>query len=698
MKKLLSIFMVICLIFTVMSFGTLNSTVTAATATSGITGDCTWSHDGTVLTISGNGAMGDYDYLSLSYAPWGEDITKVIIENGVTSIGDEAFRYCSSLTSITIPDSVTSIGDYAFYDCASLTNIVIPDSVTDIGSRAFYNTAYYKNTNNWVNNCLYIGDHLIKCEMIQNGICTLKDSTTAIADSAFESCYRLTGIVINEDNPYYSNDENGILFNKDKTALLRCPPGIEIFSYTIPASVTSIGDSAFENCSGLISVTIPNNVTSIGNAAFRWCDGLINITIPNGITCISDWTFYSCDDLRGITIPNSVTSIGYFAFDQCHRLTTVFYRGTKSNKMDISIKLINSCLTDATWYYNHCIGSEPHTYTNNCDTDCNYCGTKRSIKHTYSDSCDTTCNVCTAKRTIKHTYGTKTKVTKATLTANGKIQNVCSVCGYVSTSGVKTVYRPKTMTLSTTIYRYDGKVKAPSVTVKDYNGKTLVKNTDYTVTYASGRKAVGKYAVTIKFIGKYSGTKTLYFYIAKNLSAPSKVTASLYGYDDVKVSWSKVSGATAYKVYYKAGSGSYKLKTTTKSTSYKFNNLSDGKKYYFKVVPCTKVNDSYYADDSYKTGNIYTLKKISTPTIKKSGSKVKVSWKNISGESGYQISQSTSKSKTKIVATYKTTSGKSKILKAKKGKTYYYKVRAFKTVNGKKIYGPWSSVKAYKLK
>ena len=186
-------------------------------------------------------------------------------------------------------------------------------------------------------------------------------------------------------------------------------------------------------------------------------------------------------------------------------------------------------------------------------------------------------------------------------------------------------------------------------------------------------------------------------YTGKPASATIKLRTVTGGYDDVVFSWSKVADASGYFVYYKKSTAkSYSYLTRTTGTTVTKKDLTDGAKYYFKVVPYDKVGDARYQSIEYKTAAITTLKKVSTPKVVRSGSKVKVSWSNISGESGYQISRSTKKTGTNIVSTYKTTSGKSKIVKANKGKKYYYKVRAYKTVGSKKVYGPWSYVKSYR--
>lgn len=183
----------------------------------------------------------------------------------------------------------------------------------------------------------------------------------------------------------------------------------------------------------------------------------------------------------------------------------------------------------------------------------------------------------------------------------------------------------------------------------------------------------------------------------RNLAAPAKMSTTLYGYDDVKISWSKVSGASGYYVYYKKSTSSeYAPLTRTTATSAKAANLTDGIKYNFKVVPYYKSGDSRYQSAKYKTSSLYTLKEMKTPKVSKSGTKVKVSWDKISGATGYQVAQYQKKSGKYVKLDGCYTKDASKLFTAAKGKTRYYRVRAYKIVDGEKIFGPWSDMKSYK--
>ena len=244
------------------------------------------------------------------------DIPEKINGKSVTSIGDCAFRYCTSLKSITIPNSVMEIGSSAFSGCSSLTSITILNSVTEIGVYAFKG-----------------------CTSLTS--ITIPNSVTNIGDSTFWGCSSLTAIYVAVDNKNYTS-VNGVLFNKDKTALICYPAGKTDKSYNITNSVTSIGDYAFNGCSSLTSVTIPNSVTSIGGSAFVGCASLKSITMPNSVTSIGDMAFYKCSSLTSITIPDSVTSIGSSAFSDCSKLR--------------SITIPNSVTSIGAWAFNGCTG------------------------------------------------------------------------------------------------------------------------------------------------------------------------------------------------------------------------------------------------------------------------------------------------------------------------------------------------------
>jgi len=176
----------------------------------------------------------------------------------LTSIPSFTFKYCSKLSGITIPDTVTSIGSSTFDHCTSLSSVTIPDSVTSIGNGAF-------------------------------GICT-----------------SLTAISVDSDNANYSIID-GVLFNKDTTAIIIYPAGKQSAAYTIPDSVTSIGQYAFAGCKSLSSVTIPDSVTSIGNHAFDYCTSLSSVTIPDSVTSIVFFAFDGCSKLTSLTFKDPTT-------------------------------------------------------------------------------------------------------------------------------------------------------------------------------------------------------------------------------------------------------------------------------------------------------------------------------------------------------------------------------------------------------
>ena len=345
-----------------------------------------------------------------------------------------------------------------------------------------------------------------------------------------------------------------------------------------------------------------------------------------------------------------------------------------------------------------------HSWTNaDCDTPktCNTCGATEGVAlgHTGGTATCTEkakCSVCgEAYGSLKaHTYRNVT--TKATLTKNGKVESKCSVCGNVSKT--TTVYYPKTIKLSKTAYTYNGKVQTPSVTVKDSEGNTLKKDTDYTVKYESGRKAPGKYTVTITFKGKYEGAKKFTYTIA-----PKKVTklSASQTTTTITLKWNKVTGADAYRVYkYNSKTKKYeKLKDVTKN-SLKIEKLKAGTAYKYKVKAYTKDDGSIYGaySDVFATATKCKTPSISKLTCSKKGV-ASLTWTNVSGESGYQVYYSTKKdSGYKKVTSYKTNVVKGSKTKLKSGKKYYFKVRAYKKTASGTVYSSWSAVKSVKIK
>ena len=310
------------------------TTLLADAPTSGTCGEnLTWNFDVDtgVLTISGTGVMYNYSYNR--DAPWHSyeaSVKSLVLEKGMTSIGDYAFQYCSSLTDVTIPDSVTSIRDYAFDGCSSLAQVTIPDSVTSIGGYAFQDCSSLTQVT-IPDSVTYI-EQLAFSECISLASVTIPDSVISIGDHAFDGCSSLASVTIPDSVTYigYSafsgcSSLASVIIPDSVTYIeqLAFSECISLASVTIPDSVTSIWDSTFRGCSSLASVTIPDSVTDIGYSAFSGCSSLASVDIPDSVTSIGVHTFWDCSSLTSVTIPDSVTSIGDDAFWGCSSLASV---------------------------------------------------------------------------------------------------------------------------------------------------------------------------------------------------------------------------------------------------------------------------------------------------------------------------------------------------------------------------------------
>lgn len=308
-----------------------------------------WDLTGGVLTISGTGDMYDFEYkyengLGYCNTPWHsqrENITSVVINDGVTNIGYGAFYGCSAIYSATIANSVTGIGSLAFCDCSSLTFIEIPNTVEIIGVSVFSGCTDLPV----IDNLRYADTYLVGAVDKSLLTYTIKEGTKWIGYQAFSWCDNLTSLTIPNSVTCIGQD-----------AFSSCTG---LTSIEIPNSVTRIEGNAFFGCTSLTSITIPNSVFSIGASVFMWSgitSPVYNVhafaylppsysghySIPEGVGSISGGAFIGCKNLTSLSIPNTVTSIGVFAFESCHGLT--------------SVTIPKSVTNIGTWAFDDCTG------------------------------------------------------------------------------------------------------------------------------------------------------------------------------------------------------------------------------------------------------------------------------------------------------------------------------------------------------
>ena len=365
----------------------------ATAATSGDFGENSCLHwevstgvlSGKTLTISGTGAMPDFDFPNGNLAPWWNyealgmltsfgnfklegELKKVVIKDGVTNVSDYALFFLPAATQVTLPDSVTSIGRYGIAMCSKLTGLSIPKGVTGIGDFG----------------------------LAGNGLTavTLPDGLQGLGRGAFDSCASLTNTTL----PAAITAVPGKCF-ADCTKLL---------NVKYAGTVTAIGDLAFESCKALTAAPIPETVTEIGASAFTGCTALTDVTIPAGVSTIPEDCFRGCTALADIDLPGTVTSVGHNAFTGCTALKDVRCYGAAPAVEPGNSEAHSFEPAIVTIHYNPAMN-----WT--LDADGKWQG------YTVSDK-----GACT------HTdYGTTERTVPATCGKAGRVDTICSNCGEV---------------------------------------------------------------------------------------------------------------------------------------------------------------------------------------------------------------------------------------------------------------------------
>ena len=667
----------------------------------------TWTltADGT-LTISGTGAMTDYTYDSRS--PWYSCrtyIKRVVMQQGVTSIGGDAFWDCSGLTSVTIPDGVTSIGNYAFKGCSNLASVTIPESVTSIGGSAFSGCSGLTD--------IYYGGYGTDWQKLNVSIPTsatvhFKDNIYGKGDCGINVTWELTGdgtLIISGTGRIsnYSHDNNAPWYSC-RTYIKRV---------VIQQGVTSIGDRAFWDCSGLTSVTIPDGVTSIGGDAFSGCAALTSVEIPNGVTAIGGSTFSNCIRLAKVTIPKSVTSIGKNAFYYCESIADVYYDGTEEDWAKISISSGNEDLLAAAL---HC---KPTPLTAPSVTGGNDSQGRPTLKW----------NAVTgaAKYEVYRARSMNGDYIKySTQTSTGYTNSA-----YL-TSGSMYYYKVRALDANGTAGPWSDVVAvtcrlgltAPSVTGgNDSQGRPTLKwNAVTGAAKYEVYRARSKDGDYIKYSTQtstgytnsaYLTSGSTYYYKVRALDANgtagpwSDVVAvtcrlgltapTVTGGNDAQgrptLTWKAVTGAAKYEVYRaRSRSGEYIKYSTVTGTSYTNTSyIENGNTYYYKVRALDANGTAGPWSDVVAVTCRLGLTAPSVTGGNDSQGRPTLKWNAVTGAAKYEVYRARSRSGDYIKYATVTGTSYTNTSYIENGTTYYYKVRAL-DANG--TAGAWSSIVA----
>ena len=630
----------------------------------GISTQWVMDSDGT-LTISGTGRISNYDprhETSLAPAPWyavRDYVQSVVIEDGITGIGNYAFYGCEELTSVTIPDGVTDIGDAAFGDCTSLTGVVIPAGVTAIRNKTFYGCVSLTSI-------------------------TLPQGMTSIGGSAFSDCISLTSVAIPDS-----------VTRVEAGAFEGCT---SLTDMTLPKSLTRLGGGAFRDCTSLTGTTVPEGVDCIYGSTFANCTSLTSVTLPSTVNWIGDNAFFNCVRLSSVTIPKRVCYIYQDAFRSCDSLADVYYGGTTADWAKIVMEDGNGDLTHATLHCtapaapaapvvtagNSAVSGKPMLTWNAVEGATSY-KVYRAAKEdgTYGLLGSTSATSYTntgAKEGVTYYY----KVTAVNDIGESEPSNIVSgqvktvtpkpaapvvSIGHSAASGKpQLTWSAVTGAASYNVYRATAENGSysllGSVTVTNYTNTGAKEGvTYYYKVTAVNDSGEGEYSNIVSGQAKSVTPKP---------SAPVVKIGNSATSGKPMLTWNAVSGATSYTVYRAASqNGTYSLLGTVTATSYTNTGAKAGTTYWYKVKAVNSAGESAYSNIVSGRATVTTL----TMGHSSTSGKPMLTWKAVSGAASYKVYRATAKNgaysviNTTKALTYTNTG-------AALGTTYYYKVEA----------------------
>ena len=667
------------------------------------------------------------------------DWTKLTIpdeinEAPVVKIADSAFSGCTKLTQITVPESVTSIGANAFSGCTALTTVNIGFKVSSIGKSAFSNcsklTVKVDSKNSYAQT--YLKNNSVKntsYETKVGSISSMKVSLHSYEPTGYDDIklswqpvfaadgycvyYKKYGAASytkrnNTTNTYYDfidlQDNTGYEF---KVIAFMKNTGTNTYTYKYSAEKTVTGYTT-------VNLSRPTNLKATlyghNDVKLSWSkvSNATHYRVYYKKADVANYTYLATTDNLYVSKADLADASKYqFRVYPCVRINDDYYidpdfkEGSFYTTYDLKAPKVKAELygyDDVKLSWNKVDKAEKYMiyYRKSTASKYSLLGSTSNLSFKKADLADGAkyyfmiypCIKVNGEYFKDPSYGSANITTAYNLSSPKNVKSELYGLDDVKVSWNKV----NNATHYKVYYKKSGssRYKLFTTTSKLYAKiPNLADNAKYYIRVFPCTKANGEYLSDPDY-GSVT-VKTSY-----NLSPPKTAKAKLFAYDGVSFSWSRVSKATHYKVYYKRSTAkSYTYLTTTTKLYTNKSDLADGVKYTFKVAPCIKIGGKVVPDNSYKTASIYTLKRVSTPTVSKyDSSNVTLKWNDISGESGYQISRATSKSGTNPLVT---TNKDSVVLYAVRGTTFYYKVRAYKTVNGQKIYAPWSNVKSYKI-